>query len=311
MKQRIPLFFSCDANYLPYLGVAVKSLIEHANKDVIYDVNILHVDMTKEDETKLANLERDNIKLHFYSLKEKLEKISKKLDDVRDYYTQTIFYRLFIAEMFKDLKKAIYLDCDIIILSDLVELYNTDLGDNILGCVVDNVVANNQDFKIYVKDTLDVEPQDYFNSGVLLINLDAYRKYKVEEAFFDMINDYAFKSVAPDQDFLNFVCKNKKVMLEEKWNRMPINDNYNKEINIIHYNMFMKPWTYDGVRYEEKFWEFANKTDFYSFIIDVKKNYSDEQRKNDLEGVKRVVAMCYDIMESKHTYRNKFSKYIA
>ena len=310
MNLQIPLFFSCDDNYVPYLAVTIKSLQENMNKDVDYLIYVLHTDINLQHQNELKKLEKDNLNINFFSLKDKIKNITKELDDVRDYYTQTIFYRLFIASLFPNLKKAIYLDCDIVILNDLVDFYNIDLKDNILGCVVDGIVKNNPEFKVYVKETLGVEQKHYFNSGVLLINLEEYRKSKVEEAFFDMIEKYRFVSVAPDQDFLNFVCQKRYLELDEKWNRMPIEDSYQGELKIIHYNMFMKPWLYDNVVYEDYFWKYAKETSFYDFIINKKNNYSSEMKQQDLEGVKRMEKMCADIIKSGHTYVKKFSQYI-
>lgn len=304
--MNIPIFFSCDNNYAPYLTVTIKSIKDHINDYDIYSIYVLHKGISNETMDIIKTLETDNLTINFVSLEERLKHISDILDDVRDYYTQTIFYRLFIAGLFKKLSKAIYLDCDIIVNCDLAEFYRINIGNNIVGCVVDNVVRDNRDFQIYTKVTVGVEAKDYFNSGVLLINLDEYRKENVEEKFLYMIEHYVFKSVAPDQDFLNYVCQDKKMILDEKWNRMPIDDGYEGELKIIHYNMFMKPWLYDNVIYEEYFWNTAKTTPYYDAIVEKKNSYTDEDKKRDLEGVERMVRTCYEIIDSKYTYSSSF-----
>ena len=309
MKQIIPIFFSCDNNYIPYLSVTIQSLIDHAASDIEYRIYVLHTDINEESQKKLLTQERENIKISFVSVLDKIKNISNKLDDVRDYYTQTIFYRLFIAELFPNYSKAIYLDCDIIILDDLKDFFNINLNNNIVACVVDKIVAHNDDFKVYVKEFLGVDNEHYFNSGVLLINLDEYRKEQVEDAFYQMVTNYSFKSVAPDQDFLNYVLKNRHLEISEDYNRMPIADDYNGKMKIIHFNMFMKPWLYDNVIYEDYFWKYAKETIFYSDIKEVKNNYSDKNKASDLEGVKRMERECYEIIHSNHTYVKLFTKF--
>lgn len=304
--MNIPIFFSCDDNYIPYLTVTIQSIVDHMNDYDTYSIYVLHKGISEKNMLIVKEYEKDNLSINFISLEEKIKYISDLLDDVRDYYTQTIFYRLFIAGLFKSLTKAIYLDCDIIVNCDLAELYNIDLKGNTLGCVVDNVVRDNDDFKIYTKATVGVESHEYFNSGVLLIDLVEYRKNKIEEKFLYMLEHYVFKSVAPDQDFLNYVCKDSKLFIEEKWNRMPIDDGYDDEIKIIHFNMFMKPWLYDNVIYEDYFWNTAKRTPFYDQILAKKKSYTEEEKKNDLEGVKRMVEMCYEIINSRYTYNDSF-----
>ena len=124
MKLTIPVFFSCDDNYSPYLAVTLRSLIDSSNPDVDYDIYVLETNMSEKNKEILKRMEKPNIKINYVNITNKLNKIGKKLDDVRDYYTQTIFYRLFIAGLFPKLHKAIYLDCDIVVLDDLVELFN-------------------------------------------------------------------------------------------------------------------------------------------------------------------------------------------
>lgn len=309
MKLTIPVFFSCDDNYSPYLAVTLRSLIDSSNPDVDYDIYVLETNMSEKNKEILKRMEKPNIKINYVNITNKLNKIGKKLDDVRDYYTQTIFYRLFIAGLFPKLHKAIYLDCDIVVLDDLVELFNTDLQGNVLGCAIDEIVANNKDFQYYVRDAIDVEPENYFNSGVLVIDLDLFRQMKIEEIFVTMVNEYSFKSVAPDQDFLNYVCRDCHYVIGEEWNRMPIDNGYNGDIRIIHYNMFMKPWHYQDILYSEYFYKYAKNVEYYQAILDDRDCYTDEMKLRDLEGVKRMVLMCEDIIASGHTYKNKFIAY--
>lgn len=307
IKEIVPIFFSCDDNYVPFLTVTIKSIIENANPNNQYELYILNTGFHQEKKDLVKQLEQENIKISFVDLTNKIKDISKQLDEVRDYYTQTIFYRIFIGSLFPNLHKAIYLDCDIVVLSDIASFYDIELGDNILGVVIDDVVANNDDFKIYTKETIGVEASKYFNSGVLLMNLDEYRKNRIEETFVETLKQYHFESIAPDQDYLNFLCFGKVKYIDKSWNRMPIEDGYEGELNLIHYNMFMKPWHYD-IKYEEYFWEYAKMTPYYNDLKNMKETYSDEDKKSDLDGVSRMVKQAYQIIDSKHTLYNKVKR---
>lgn len=306
-KEIIPIFFSCDDNYIPFLCVTMKSIIDNSNEQKNYEMYVLHTTISKSNQRLVKQYEKENIKIEFVNLENKVKSISKELDNVRDYYTQAIFYRLFIASLFPQFHKAIYLDCDIVVLNDIAKFYEINLEGNILGAIVDDVVANNEDFKIYTKETIGVESQKYFNSGVLIIDLDKYREHKIEEKFVQITKEYNFPSIAPDQDFLNFACFDNVKYLDKSWNRMPIKDGYQGELNLIHYNMFMKPWHYDII-YENYFWDYAKKTEFYSLLKEMKLNYSEECRKSDLEGVARMVKTAYEIIDSKYFLATKVKR---
>ena len=77
-KQLIPVFFSCDDNYAPYLAVAIKSLIENGNKEKYeYEINVLNTDISKENKEKIVRLEEDGYKIIFRNVSKQIEKIEK------------------------------------------------------------------------------------------------------------------------------------------------------------------------------------------------------------------------------------------
>ena len=74
---------------------------------------------------------------------------------------------------------------------------------------------------------------------------------------------------------------------------MPVSgDNIEKsKINLVHYNLAFKPWKFDNILFEEHFWKYAKKTDFYNERLTIKSNYTDEDRKRDSEGDKKLRAL--------------------
>ena len=82
---------------------------------------------------------------------------------------------------------------------------------------------------------------------------------------------------------------------------MPVEEEYNGEINLIHYNMFLKPWHYD-IKYDNYFWQYAKKTKYYQMLKECKENYDESKKKEDYEGVSRMVKLAYDIINSKYNF---------
>lgn len=299
-KKQIPIFFACDNNYAPILAVALTSLIENATADNLYLVNIL-CGSDNEKLKELTKMSTNKVLINIYDVSDKISEISDILDNVRDYYTQTIFYRIFIASCFPQYDKAIYLDSDIVVLNDLEKFYDIDLGNNIFGAIVDDIVSHNEDFKVYTKEAVGVDADHYFNSGVLLMNLKAFRYNQIEEKFINTLVTYDFDVVASDQDYLNYLCKGKIKYLDKSWDLMPVEEEYHGKINLIHYNMFLKPWHYD-IKYDNYFWQYAKKTKYYQMLKECKENYDESKKKEDYEGVSRMVKLAYDIINSKYNF---------
>ena len=306
-KQTIPIFFSSDDNYVPFLAVAINSLIENASKDYNYEIIVLNSDLTSENIERIKKYQNEYVNIEFEDVRPKIENIIGALSlRLRDYYSISIFYRLFIPSLFKNYSKAIYLDADIVLVDDISKLYNEDMEGYLVGGVPDEVVNNSEVFREYSVKALDLEPGNYFNSGVLLMNLDEFRKEKIEEKFLHILEKYNFDVIAPDQDYLNFLCKGKVKYVNRGWDKMPnIDENFDdSNLHLLHFNMFQKPWNYDNVPYEDYFWKYAKKTDFYDEISKMKEKYTDEDRRKDDEGGVNLINQSKRICASDFTFRN-------
>ena len=141
MNKEIPIFFSTDDNYIPYLDVAVSSLIANASKEFNYRIIILNTGLNKANVDKIKQNEGDRFKIDFVDISGDVEKIRSKLKNVYHFSVVT-YYRLFIASLFPQYDKVIYLDCDLVVLGDISELYHTELDDNILGACPEQFVQN-------------------------------------------------------------------------------------------------------------------------------------------------------------------------
>ncbi len=310
-KQIIPIFFSSDDNYIPFLSVAINSLISNASKEYNYEIIILNSGLSSDNMEKISKYDKENIKIKFEDVRPKIKDIVKDLElRLRDYYSISIFYRLFIPSLFKEYKKAIYLDADIVLVDDISKLYNEEIDEFLVAGVPDEVVNNNVYFREYSVKSLDLEPGNYFNSGVLLMNLEKFREEKIEEKFLHILSKYNFDVIAPDQDYLNFLCKGKVKYINRGWDRMPnpdetFNDN---DLHLIHFNMFQKPWNYDNVLYEEYFWKYANDTEFYNEISLMRGKYTAEDISKDKQGEINLVNQSRRISKSDFTFKNIIDK---
>lgn len=282
----IPIFFSIDNGYAPYLAVALRSAIKNSSPDRSYRAIILHRELSEENQDKLSAIEAPNFSIEFYRMEKGLETITdRKSNYLRcDYFTLTIYFRLFIPKMFPELDKGIYIDSDVVVLGDLAELYDIDLGNNYIGACHDRSVVEVPPLARYMEECIGVNRNEYINSGVLLMNLSLLREKKFDEHFLNLLNTYHFESIAPDQDYINAICNGKIRYLGEEWDAMP-NDNAPEleNVKIIHYNLFSKPWCYDNIQYEKYFWEYAKDSGYLSEIIDFKNNYNESKKKSDAE----------------------------
>ena len=304
-KENIPIFFSSDDNYVPYLAVAIRSLINNASSNYDYSIYILNNGIKQENINILKKMQTKNINIEFVDVSEKIKPIINMLG-LRDYYSVATYFRFFIANMFKNLHKALYLDCDIVVCGDISQLYNHDLGDNILGGCLEQIVAANRYFRKYSQDVIGIDYTDYFNAGILVMNLDAFRKNNIEQKFVSILTKYNFDTIAADQDYLNFLCKNKVTKIDMSWNKECIRDGYNGKLNIIHYAYFKKPWTDYYVKYEKYFWEYAKQTEYYEYLVNYRKNFKMSQRINNAIAAQNLIKRAKKIYNSDFNFHKVF-----
>lgn len=281
-KEIIPIFFAVDDEYIPFLAVALQSIIEHSTNEYYYVIKILYTNISEENKEKINKYTKENINIEFVDLNYYIEKIKGKLY-TRDYFSMTTYFRLFISNLYPQYNKAIYLDSDIVLLADVAELYNEDIGNNLVGAVPDDIIQQNEVFQEYVEKVVGVASyKTYFNAGMLIMNLDELRKNKFQEKFLYLLENVKY-SVVQDQDYLNRICKGRVKLLDMAWNVMPnatkgVNE---EDIKLIHYNYQYKPWHYDNISYGNYFWDLAKKTEFYEKLLEIKSNFTDEMKYQD------------------------------
>lgn len=134
-SSEVPVFFAVDDNYAAYLAVAIKSLTAHTDPARQYHLISLCDNLNTANQDLLKTYQQANVTISFVAINAQLKQaIDDRGNKLRsDYFTFTIYFRLFIAELFPDLDKAIYLDADTVILDDIAKLYDVSLGENLIG----------------------------------------------------------------------------------------------------------------------------------------------------------------------------------
>lgn len=306
-KKIIPVFYASDEKYIPYLAVALQSLKTHRKEEYEYHVHILHTGKRSVGAKKVRSMEEENLRIYFDDVSEKLARI-EEFTHCRDYYTNAIYYRLFIPELFPQYDKAVYLDCDTVLLDDVAKLYEEEIGNNYIGAVADQVVAATEVFRLYTKNALGIEARKYFNSGVIVMNLKELRKINFFKTFCNILSSYDF-TIAPDQDCLNLICKDRVHYYDANWNKMPLGQTTVGKPKLIHYNLSMKPWHYDGLLYENYFWQYAEKTEFLETIKTAKAAFTETDAEKDRIASEKLLALAKAEAKNPNNYIRSVGRY--
>lgn len=306
MNKEIPIFFAIDDGYAPFLAVALNSAVKNAGKNRFYRAIVLHEGVSGENERKLKMLQTDNFRIDLIPMKNNFAALDDRMSNrLRcDYFTLTIYFRLFIPAMFPEYDKAIYIDSDVVVADDIAELFDIDIGSSFLGACNDLSIADVPPLVAYTENAVGVKKHEYINSGVLLMNLKKLREEKFEEHFLNLLNTYHFDSIAPDQDYINAICNGKIHYLDKRFDAMPNNARPECENPvIIHYNLFEKPWCYDGIQYADIFWRYAEDCGFIDEIREYKANYTEEKKRADKDCLNLLVKRGTEIPENEITFK--------
>lgn len=173
---------------------------------------------------------------------------------VSNRFRKSIYFRFLIPNILYNEARALYLDCDIIVNGSIKDLESISL-ENYACAVVEDQCGDD----IRNHNRIEIDDTIYFNSGVLLMNLDYWRENKIAEKCIDFIYNHPDKCLFPDQDALNVILHNKVKYLSYSYNFQALfyekNNNrllhrskwdnineYSKSPIIVHYSCDIKPW---------------------------------------------------------------------
>lgn len=235
-KKSIHIFYATDNTYKSYLILAIKSVLKSANKNDNLHFYILAIGIF--DKYNFENELKSLKKIKFC----KIEVIYINDNLIKEFpvtlhITTAAYLRYFITILKPKLKKCLYLDVDTIVLKSLYNFYNINLKKSYAGVVEDKLSI--KDKKIRLKK---FNIKNYFNSGVMLLNLELIRKNNL----FERLLKESKYSKFMDQDVLNFVFNDKVIYLNDVYNYMPKNNKFqkinDKNITILHFAGTIKPW---------------------------------------------------------------------
>lgn len=291
LQAPVPVIFATDNGYIPFLAVALVSLIQSTTEDRHYHIYVICKGMSQKDISMLSSLTREkkHISLEFVDIRPYLEQYADcfYIDGI-SHISAGAYYRFFIPKIFAGTyDKAIYLDCDLVVLDDIAKLYDLDLGSNLLAATRDYGGLFWHKMGQSISTTLKLRhPLDYFNSGVLGINIRQFEKEGTFDALFSCLKEIK-TPLCHDQDILNIVCDGRVLFLPEAWNckchvgrhldilQEKMNqDEYQSFLEersipkIVHFTSDKKPWNQrDLEEHFHLFWQFARQSPYYETIL--------------------------------------------
>lgn len=290
----VPVFLTINNNYAPYAAAAIHSLAQHADPKRYYRVIILHDGLSLVNRVRLRSLVTDNVALQFRKISHSLYlkaviMYCAKRKGLGDFFSAAVYYyRFFIPRLFPQYSKAVYIDSDTILLDDVGELFDTEMGENVVMAMPDPKVTVIREFRDYVDKAVGVPHKEYVNDGVMVMDLKKMRKMKYLTIMVDMIKKFDADLVAPDQDYLNVILRGRIGKLDSRWNMEP-SENLPKDAKLVHFNLFNKPWHYKNVPCEKLFWDAARGTGFTGDLKRQQEAFDAEKQKADHAKVEALI----------------------
>ena len=292
-EKNIPVVFSCDDKYAPYLAVCLQSVISHTSTEHNYDINILVEKLSPQIQDDIRLMQKENVSIRFWTISSLLFQLDRKLFYLKAHFSLSVYYRFFIPRLFCNYKKVLYLDCDMVVLEDVAKLYQTELGQACIGAAQDVGVYsylymdwfNKTGWMAYAKNILQLKnPWSYFQSGVLLMDIQKLLNINIEQKCLEVLAHIEPRCV--DQCILNRVLQGRVKQLPLSWNvewHLPFFSKVEQELPaalytawknaceepyILHYSSQIKPWQYIENPLAYYWWKYARQTPFYEqFLI--------------------------------------------
>lgn len=267
-KFPIPIVFCADQTFTAHIAVTMISLMD-SNKEFYFQFVLISSDLDKERLKKLKSLVN--------SRKSEFTYIHLDQGDfdgfpLMQHVSKAAYYRINIPKILKD-KMILYLDADIVCVGDISSFLELELSGKILAAVTDPIFRWHED--------LNMSPGSrYFNSGVMLINTEAWNDAHISDRVLDFIQNNTDKIRFVDQCGLNAVIDGSWLELSPKFNQQAIlfRDDFNfepsglaleelekarKEPLLIHYTGPSKPWHYNNNHpYKHIYWNFQSSSPF-------------------------------------------------
>lgn len=252
-QTKIPVAFCFDARGCKMAAVTIKSLLLASKGRCDYDIYcVVGTDVNKD----LSDIIRGVVK--GTGSKVSFIKGNNDFDNShRRGWPIAMWYRLMLPKLLPNVSRIIYADMDIVFFNDLIDIYEYDLGKNVIAAVPTRL-------------------DGYINSGFLLMDLDKIRREKFYDKWIVASQENDFKN--PDQDTLNYTLRGRIAFLPLKYNFQLSHgsrifkiypevqlDDLKHNLVTLHYSDFMKPWGPVEKRpvFSEYWWDVARQTGLF------------------------------------------------
>lgn len=239
----IDIVFNINQLALEGMGATLTSLVKNCSDNSQLKLNFFCSSLTKTDKENISNLlEQEKFlgQVNFIDFEPSL--IFGHLPSLHGQYT--IYGRLLISEYIKS-DFALYLDADLVILLDILELVNYDFQKNALAATFGCKIPWSLDHAFFENTLHWGADRDYFNSGVVLFNLKHWRENKMDAKWKNLAARYPDQLTSHDQTLLNAICDGNFSYLDGKFNNLWEPGNKppeNWKNSILHFSGSPKPW---------------------------------------------------------------------
>jgi lipopolysaccharide biosynthesis glycosyltransferase len=199
---KVSIAFICDSNYVIPTVVAITSLICNKNPDTYYDIYLIAAELSETEIGTFDEFRGSKIDIHIIRVSlEKIAGIRKSF-----YITATACFKFDLPNLIPHQDKVLYLDSDILIQKDLSDLFEININDYYAGVIKDIVMMDN-----------DLNIKNYFNSGVMLLNLNLLRNENMPATLLNTRRSSSHFTYM-DQDCFNVLFEKKVKLLPMKYN---------------------------------------------------------------------------------------------
>ncbi len=210
------VFASNEKGVLP-LSLAIWSLLARAKPTTKYDVRVLSDGISGESQKRLIQVAADVDARHNVSFIDMAQILEEKIKpEYAHYLPRSTWSRLFCSEVMPEVRVALYVDIDVLFCDDCSDVFSLDLQGAAVGAVYEN--ASSEESFFNKTFNIPVSFPGYFNAGVLLMNLDVFRRDNLTAYILEVAAKYSDKLKAQDQDALNAALYDKVYRLHPRWN---------------------------------------------------------------------------------------------
>lgn len=204
----IHIVFCVNDGYAQYIMVTIKGLLENNDDPIV--IHVLSDYISERNVCRLKNLvgSYPSAELNVVIVDD------SKLRGLKDTWTIYTWYRVLLPEILdKNVHRALYLDADVLVTGDIEKLFRLDMTGKAIAGTID---FQSKDISTYQRCGYEPE-KEYVCAGVLLMNLDYWREHDIANRVIRWGRDNSDRIKFPDQDSINFICRDAKILLPLKY----------------------------------------------------------------------------------------------